>query len=86
MELRYLFRIPTFPVVLSIDGVFIGAKTAEELTIELDKFNLDQDTSYDLVDFRGEGWRFYVPEMVISPLTLKKYDLPPMFCEMNPTH
>ncbi len=72
MELRYLFRMPTFPVVSNIDGVFIGAKTPEELSIELGKLHLDRDTSYDLVDFTGEGWSLYVPKMVISPLTLKK--------------
>ena len=72
MELTYLFRMPTFPVVLSIDGVFIAVRTPEELSIELGKVDLDQDTSYDFVDFTGEGWSLYVPKMVLSPLTFKK--------------
>jgi hypothetical protein len=72
MELGYLFRVPAFPAVLSIDGVFIGVRTPGELSIELGKLDRDQDTSYDLVDCTGEGWRLYVPKMVISPLTVKK--------------
>jgi len=64
--------MPTFPVALSTNGVFIGAKTPEELSIEVEKLHLDQDTSYDLVDVTGEGWSLYALKMVISPLTFKK--------------
>lgn len=72
MKLQYLFRKPAFPMVGNIEGYFIGAKTPKELSIKLRKIQLDQDKSYDLVDFTGEGWSLYVPKMVISPLTLKK--------------
>jgi hypothetical protein len=59
-------------MVTNIEGYFIGAKTPKELSTKLRKIRLDRDRSYDLVDFTGEGWSLYVPNMVISPLTLKK--------------
>jgi hypothetical protein len=55
MELRYLFRKPLFPMVTNIEGHFISTNTPKDLIIKLEKIPLDQDKSYDMVDFTGEG-------------------------------
>jgi hypothetical protein len=72
MEFRYLFRKPTFPLVGSVEGHFIGAKNPEDLSSQLVKIQFNKDGSYDLADFTGEGWSLYIAEMMISPLTIKK--------------
>jgi len=72
MELRYFFRKPTFPMVGNIEGYFISAKNAKELSSKLAEIQLNKDGSYNLVDFTGEGWILYTAKMIISPLTIKK--------------
>jgi hypothetical protein len=72
MKIRYLFRKPTFPIIINIEGFFIGAKTLKELSNKLTNIQFDSDKSYDLVDITGEGWSLSTPKMVISPLTFKK--------------
>ena len=41
MELQYLFRKPTFPMVTNIEGHFIGAKTPKDL-IRMDQTGNNQ--------------------------------------------
>jgi len=71
MELRYFFRRPTFPMVGNLEGHFIGAKNVQELSSKLAEIQLNEDGSYNLVDFTGEGWSLYTAKMIISPLTAK---------------
>ncbi len=59
-------------MVGNIEGHFIGARNARELSCKLAEIQLNEEESYDLVDFTGEGWSLYAPEMFISPLTIKK--------------
>ena len=59
-------------MVANIEGHFIGANTPKDLIVKLSQIQIDQDKSYDMVDFTGEGWSLYTPKMVISPLTMKK--------------
>jgi hypothetical protein len=42
-------------MVTNIEGHFIGTNTPKDLIIKLEKIPLDQDKSYDMVDFTGEG-------------------------------
>ena len=72
MELQFFFRKPKFPMVGNIKGHFIGARNARELSCKLAEIQLNEEESYDLVDFTGEGWSLYASKMIISPLTLKK--------------
>jgi len=78
MELTYLFRIPTFPVVLSIDGVFIGAKTSEELTIELGKFLVPNEKALMAFDEQIEPLfeTVYVNEKINTLASLRDTLLP----------
>ena len=72
MEFRYLFRKPTFPLVGSVEGHFIGAKKPKDLSSQLVKIQFIKDESFNLVDITGEGWSLYTAEMMVSPLTIKK--------------
>jgi hypothetical protein len=70
MELQFIFRKPIFPMVCSIDGYFIGAKTKKHLEKELAKLELPSAQFYNLADFSGEGWTLHLE--TISPLTFHK--------------
>ncbi|MFW5860661.1 MAG: hypothetical protein ACOCWZ_00305 [Spirochaetota bacterium] len=72
MELQFFLRMPKFPMVGNIEGHFIGAGNARELSCKLAEIQLNEEEGYDLVDFTGEGWSLFAPEMIISPLTIKK--------------
>ena len=72
MQMKFLFRKPQFPILGSIDGHFISAKTSTSLSKKISTIQLAPGESYDLVDNRGEGWSLHVNEMTISPLTFKK--------------
>lgn len=56
----------------NFEGYFIGAQNAHELSSKLAEIQLDEDKSYNLLDFTGEGWSLYTAQMAISPLTAKK--------------
>ena len=71
MELNYLFRKPSFPVLMNINGYFIGAKTPFKLIRKLSEIELEHDGVYDVVDIKGFSWSLYVETMTISPLTLR---------------
>jgi len=59
-------------MVGNVEGHFVGAKNAKELSSRLAEIQLNKDGSYNLVDFTGEGWSFYTAKMIISPLTINK--------------
>jgi len=71
-SLQYLFRKPRFPIIGSIEGYFIGAKTAEDFIEQLQRVPFQEKGLYNITDSGGEGWSFSVEHMAISPLTSKK--------------
>jgi len=71
-ELKYLFRPPKFPVIISIEGYFIGAETPADFLQQVKQAPADAKGIYDMVDATGEGWSFLSEHMVISPITFKK--------------
>ena len=74
MIIKYLFRVPVFPVITSIDGHVIGAVTPDDLGVELSKAQFVQEEIYDAVDSTGEGWSLLVKESIVflSPLNMRK--------------
>lgn len=71
-SLQYIFRQPRFPMIGSIEGYFIAAKTAKDFIEQLQRVPFQKKGLYNIADRNGEGWRFSVEHMTISPLTLKK--------------
>jgi len=72
MELRYFFRKPTFPMLGSIEGYFIGAKRPRDLSDALAVVPINKGGWYSLVDYTGQVWTLLVDQMVLSPLSFKK--------------
>ena len=71
-ELQYIFRKPKFPVIVSIEGYFIGAETPADFLEQLNRAPVNEKGIYDMVDVTGEGWSFSVEQTAISPITFKK--------------
>ncbi len=71
-ELQYLFRKPKFPLIISIEGYFIGAKTPADLLRKLPQAPVGNKEYYQAIDKMGEGWSFSPGQMLLSPLALKK--------------
>ena len=59
-------------MIAKIEGHFIGAKTHKDLCTKLSKIPLGQEEIYDMADYTGECWSFYVKHMMITPFNLKK--------------
>ena len=73
MIIKYMFRMPVFPVITSIDGHVIGAVTPDGLGIELSKTQFVHEEIYDLVDAVGEGWSLLVNQSIVflSPINMR---------------
>ncbi|HHD56981.1 MAG TPA: hypothetical protein ENK89_04815 [Desulfobulbaceae bacterium] len=71
-ELQYLFRKPKFPLIISIEGHFIGAKTPADLLKKLSRVPFGDSAYYQAIDKTGEGWNFSPEQRLLSPLTFKK--------------
>jgi hypothetical protein len=70
--ITYIFRKPKYPVLCSINGFVIAARSEKTFLKQLLLTDVDSEKSYDLVDSTNEGWMFTPKEMMISPLTFKK--------------
>ena len=70
--IRYLFRLPKFPVICNFDGVLIGAESSDSLESQIDALDISLGKSYPLADASGEGWTLVTEYMVVSPLVTKK--------------
>ena len=70
--IRYLFRVPKYPVLCCIDEQVIGATSERILAEKLSRMMLQEGKYYDVIDMTGEGWTLMSDVMVISPLTAKK--------------
>jgi hypothetical protein len=70
--IRYLFRLPTFPVICNFDGFVIGAKSSNSLESQIDALDISSGKNYLLADSSGEGWTLSTEYMVVSPLVTKK--------------
>ena len=70
--IRYLFRLPRFPVICNVDGVLVGAKSSNALESQIEALDLSSGKDYSLVDASGEGWALATEHMVVSPLIAKK--------------
>ena len=70
--ITYFFRKPKYPVLCSIDGFVIAARSEKTFLKQLLLTNVDPEKSYNLVDSFNEGWLFTPKLMMISPFTCKK--------------
>ena len=71
-ELQYLFCKPKFPLIISIEDYFIGAKTPADLLRKLPQAPVGNKEYYQAIDKTGKGWSFSPGQMLLSPLALKK--------------
>lgn len=71
-EFRFLFQKPSFPMLGSIEGYFIGAKSPKDLSGKLAEIPINKDGYYSLVDCTGKVWILIVDQRILSPLTFKK--------------
>lgn len=70
--IRYLFRLPKFPVICNFEGILIGAKSSNSLESQIDALDISYGKNYPLADASGEGWTLATEYMVVSPLVAKK--------------
>ncbi len=73
MMIDYLYRKPKFPIICSIDGVLIMAKSEVEFQRRINKVDLTPDTHYNIVDSIGADWEFYTRQMYITPTMRRKW-------------
>jgi hypothetical protein len=69
MEIDYFLRKPIFPLICDIEGNLLVAKSKSELIRKISKFELDNESKYDIIDITGEGWKLDCHLKVISPFT-----------------
>ena len=69
---QYLFRKPTYPVIIDINGNLICGFSASTLARRLSKLSGLEDQTYQAIDSTGEGWSFYPSHWILTPLTFKK--------------
>jgi hypothetical protein len=67
-----MFRRPSFPILIEIDGLVISARSKQGLEKKLSGIPLVPGRKYRAVDSTGEAWDLYVDDMMLSPLTLRK--------------
>jgi hypothetical protein len=70
--LTYIFRKPKYPIICTISGHVIAAKSEKSFMKILDDVALDPEKSYDLIDATAEGWSFMPGHLMISPITFRK--------------
>ncbi len=68
MEIDFILRKPTYPLICDIDGKLFVAKSKSELKRKLSKFQLDSNRKYDIIDFTGKAWKLDPRLEVISPI------------------
>jgi hypothetical protein len=71
-SIRYLFRVPKYPVLCCIEEQVIGATSERILVEKLSLIMFQEGKYYDVIDVTGESWTLMSDVMVISPLTAKK--------------
>lgn len=73
-ELSHLFRNPSYPVIVEIDGNLVAAKSIRKLCEQLLRFDLVERKSYNAIDTTGEAWTLIVMEgkAVLSPIAFPK--------------
>ena len=73
-EFGHLFRSPTYPVILDVDGSLIAAKSPIELARKLARLQLPAERRYPAVAVNGENWELntYVDEAILSPTLMKR--------------
>jgi hypothetical protein len=62
-----VFRRPKFPLICSIDGYFVAARSLQALGRNLIRFDLAARRELDLIDANGETWMLLLDEMVLAP-------------------
>jgi hypothetical protein len=74
IELAYMFRKPSLPILVNVDGYLVAAQSSETLLKKLAALNLPAGAHFDALDGTGEGFGVHVYEdyIAVSPLTLKK--------------
>ncbi len=70
--IKYVFRMPIFPMIIEIDGQVIAARSRQGLEKKLSGMTLTPGRTYEGVDSTGEVWFLYADSMMLSPLTLRK--------------
>ena len=68
----YLLRRPIFPIVIETDERVYGVLNEHELSQLVDNSKYVKKDSYSVIDSGGEGWSYFAPKNVISPLCVKK--------------
>ena len=71
VRIRYLFRMPRFPLLLDTGTELIALHGADEAEARLPPLALTGDPR-PVIDARAEGFAFYPDLDTITPLTLKK--------------
>ncbi len=66
--IRYFWRKPKYPILCSIDGHLVGAKSDKTLARKLSGLVLDESKQYDVINSTGEGWLLLPEAMVLSPV------------------
>lgn len=70
--IKYMFRMPAFPIIMEIDGTVIAARSRQGLEKKLSGMILLPSQKYGGVDSTGKAWDLYADSMILSPLTLRK--------------
>jgi len=69
----FLYRIPKFPIICSIDDILIMARSAAEFQRRIAKVDLASDTHYKIVDSTGEDWDFNASKLYVIPTLRRKW-------------
>lgn len=70
-RIRYMFRMPRFPLLLDTGAELIAVHSAKECDTRLPPLACTGDPR-TVIDARAEGFAFYPDLETITPLTLKK--------------
>jgi hypothetical protein len=66
MKMTYLFRVPKFPILFSLQNRLICARLEEAFQSRIEKENLGEILCSG-IDCKGEVWDLYTDRMCVSP-------------------
>ena len=70
--MKYVFREPSFPLLVETDFNLLGAKDIDALKKKIKLSSFKEKNSYYAIDSKGEGWGYYNDTDTITPITGKK--------------
>jgi hypothetical protein len=70
--MRYVFRMPSFPLLLDTGTALLALRTEEECEIRVAALSLSGHAPLPVIDATAEGFAYYPNLGMITPLTMKK--------------